>query len=267
MFSNSLDQLIFLKRILYGFLISRGLRFSLSNIKSVSLSLNDSLEILDWQFFSGNLNTIFVKLSISNIKSQKLKLKLLIKNHGNLNVCSLIDILNQTIFDWSKKYSVSDFYLCVSSELDIYLYKILWRWARKRHPRRTNVWVYNKYWRFFLGSWRFFSLNDLTGNIIFLRSHIISTSFSFRLPLSCNNFDLLNMFKFRKVCTKKFYHLFQGVARLLWYKQNGICFVCKKSFMSVTFNAIKIQRFNLVNKKFSNLIMLHNYCFLGCECI
>ena len=57
-------------------------------------------------------------------------------------------------------------------ELDVYLYRLLWKWAKRRHPRRNNTWIYSKYWKVFGGIWSFYVVNNLNGELTFLNSHV-----------------------------------------------------------------------------------------------
>lgn len=249
----------FIKGLLYKFLFARSFTFTFDATQS--LSFHKGVDILSWNFFYINYNKIFSRLSSFSIRLQKLKLKIIIKNCSNLNVGLLINKINQVIFDWSKNYNVSDFFLELASELDIYLHRILWRWARNRHPRRPNTWVYEKYWKEILGFWKFFTFNTVSGKIIFLRSHCSRTSANpIRLPISLVKFDLFNILKFRKIYNYKFFYLFHGVVRLLWKKQNGLCFVCNRSFIPLNFINIKVYQLAGTLDGFSRLILLHNYC-------
>lgn len=264
-FACSFDHLNFLKNLLYKFFSSRYLRISSNYIDS--FVQNRKIDILSWTFYYSNSNKIFSSLSLSSIRLQKLRLKSVIKVHSNSAVYLLIKTINHLVFDWSKNYCSSDFFWDVASELDVYLQKTLWRWARRRHPRRTNIWIYGKYWRKFIGGWRFFSMDSSTGGANFLRSHSLLNDRLFCLPISLNYFDLFNKFKFRKVYNKKFFKLFQGVTKLLWKKQNGLCFVCRRGFTNVNFLNIKVRYVDKHNSKFFNLVILHSSCCIYFMCI
>jgi RNA-directed DNA polymerase len=261
-FSGNLNHLIFIKGILFKFFSARDLRFTLNFMES--FSFKDGLNILSWRFLYSDLNQVISTLSFSVIKLHKLKLKNIIKNQSNSEVCSLIHILNGVIFQWSNSYNTSDFFANIAAELDIYLHKIIWRWARRRHPRRTKVWIYEKYWRKFLGSWRFFSVESLTGRVFFLRSHILSSNYVFHLPISLNKFDNYNMIKYEKFYNMRYYKLFHGLSRLLWKKQNGLCFICKRNFLPLSFSNVKVRQVKSFYNNVYIFVMLHSSCVFSC---
>src|SRR5699024_11454410 len=57
----------------------------------------------------------------------------------------LIMKLNQQIRGWTNYHQS----VCASeafSYLDYQLYELLWRWAKRRHPKKGQWWVSTKYW-------------------------------------------------------------------------------------------------------------------------
>lgn len=204
-------------------------------------------------FFCGDVSN-------NSIRRHKSKLKLVIKNFGNRPVFNFINIINKLIVSWCLENSSLDSSWDVWGELDIYLYKLLWKWSRRRHPRRPKTWIYRKYWKFVGGSWRFFSVNPLNGNVYFLRSHSRFNLFIYRLPASLNTYYLYNDSKVIKLQFKMFLNLFKGLFRLLWINQRGVCFCCKRSFNFFNYSNFKVSKISKSNNRIVNLVLLHNFC-------
>jgi RNA-directed DNA polymerase len=217
-------------------------------------------EMLGWKFLFVEKNFYVGKISRNNIRQHKLRLKSIIKDYSSSDTFLLLNLINRILFEWSFFYSCSDFSWDIWSELDVYLDKLLWKWARRRHPRRPNTWIYLKYWKPFFGSWKFFALDVSTSRVIFLRSHCLSYNLVYRLPLSIHVYDLLNLKKIQMVFFKKFLNLFQGIFRVLWKRQKGLCFSCKKSFVFINFNNVKVCKISFNNNYLYSLALLHVSC-------
>lgn len=92
---------------------------------------------------------VLVYLSNSVKIHHKSKLKLLVKDSYNSSIFSLIDLLNKEVDSFVDCFSFLPTYVFLSKELDCYLYKLLWKLMKRRHPRRSRTWVFSKFWKFF----------------------------------------------------------------------------------------------------------------------
>lgn len=255
-----------MKFLFFNFLSSRGVILQQQNDNSIShlkYSLDD-VKILNWNFSSFSSRFFLSNVSFLQIKNYKRKLKLIIKSYVNLHPKLLIKLLNNEIIIFNFKYNFSDDFPELASELDVYLFKLLWKWSRRRHPRRSNSWIYFKYWKFIGQSWKFFCLDNLEANPYFLKSHFIFKSSYYHLPSCLNIFDLFNESKFNKVWFKRVRKFFKGFYRVLFDNQQGLCFNCKKVFDYGSFSDLKIVdlsffRFKTRNK-LSAFVLVHKYC-------
>lgn len=246
---------------LYRFLSLRGLYLKENSIEFFITSPFEGFSSLGWFFKNFNNSKFLVQVDNANINIQKLRLKLAVKNFNNLSALKLIEYLNILISNWSNSYSLTDFFFDISNELDVYLNKLLWKWARRRHPRRTNVWIYAKYWKYFMGKWKFFAFDISTSETNFLRSHFMNIKNTFVLPYSFSSFDYLESRKIEKFFYLKYSQNTSGVFRSLWIKQKGMCFVCRKPFIFLNSSNLKIYSFKFKTKFFKYLILAHTYCF------
>lgn len=57
----------------------------------------------------------------------------------------LIDILNPIITGWTN-YHQSVVSKKIFSILDNTVWNMLWRWAKRRHPKKPRSWIVSRYW-------------------------------------------------------------------------------------------------------------------------
>ncbi len=220
---------------------------------------------MNWSFFYNNY--LFLgKPSLGFINYQKNSLKLLVKNSGNANLFSIVKNINSQIDYWISNCNFLDFYWDLSNEMDLFLYKILWSWAKKRHPRRSNTWIYSKYWKYLFGRWRFLIRDIIKGNVFLVKSHLFYKSHIFRIPNSISIFDINDKGKISDVWFKKIRKNFKGICAVLYNNQKGICLVCNRLIFLNSANEFKILRlsdkFRSRDVPLSNLTLVHNYCVL-----
>ncbi len=86
-----------------------------------------------------------IKPSDKSIRNHKEQLSEIVRRHKGAPQTALIARLNPMIRGWSNYYRT-----VVSKEtyssMDNYLWKLLWRWAKRRHPNKTGKWIASKYW-------------------------------------------------------------------------------------------------------------------------
>lgn len=95
-----------------------------------------------------------IKPSETAIKRVYGQMRDIIDQHGTAPQVALIKKLNPIIKGWANYYSTVCSTDCYS-DLDSLLYSKLQWWARRRHPRKTQGWVAQKYWHTQEGKWDF----------------------------------------------------------------------------------------------------------------
>lgn len=131
------------KAIIRDLLQTRGLE--LSEEKTVITHINDGFDMLGWTFrkFKGKL---IVKPPKKSLKALKSTLSETILRRGKAwKQEILIEKLNQQIRGWTNYHQS----VCAShafSHIDYILYGQLWRWAKRRHPRKSHGWIASNYW-------------------------------------------------------------------------------------------------------------------------
>lgn len=190
-----------------------------------------------------------------------MNLKSIVKNSKNVTLFQTLKIINVEINRWINIYSISDSWNALSSDLDLYLYKLFWRFVRRCHPRRSNSWIYSKYWKCFSGVWKFVIFDSINGKSCFLKLHFCYKKINYSIPSSLITFNLFNRRKLLFFLFKKFENNFIGSYRFLYIKQKGLCFFCHKPF---SFNNVKIVRRSSFIKKNTtsifDLFLLHSFC-------
>lgn len=217
---------------------------------------------MDWDFFF--FNNSFLGTSYNFVNYQKNSLRLLIKNSNNVNILSMIKRINLQIDSWICHISFLDFFWDLSNEMDVFLYKLLWSWVRRRHPRRANTWIYLKYWKYLFGKWRFFAKNTMDGNICIIKSHLLHVNHVFRMPNSINIFDSYNKFKINDIWFKKTRDNFKGLYFVLYSNQKGLCFLCKRLLFLNSVDGLSVLKLSddksLSSLFISNIVLVHKSC-------
>jgi hypothetical protein len=251
--------LFYFRFLFCEFLYLRGWNLFFPTNSFSLFSMNFS--VLDFTFIKLKDSIVYCLFSKDYMRTYKLRLKLLIKNYYfNFSNIYFLKQINKLIFYWSISYNYINCLFDVWSNLDVYLYKLLWYSVRRRHPRRPNTWIYSKYWRFFSGFYRFFFLNSITGGFCVLRSHFYLDIYLCRVPLSSSFYSFFDKKKITFFAFNRFKYSFLGLFKYFWFKQRGLCYICHRIFDSVDFNAIKIFNMNHMTNNLSSYSLVHSYC-------
>jgi len=87
-----------------------------------------------------------IKPSRKATENHKEKLRNVVKSHRALTQTALIARLNPIIRGWCNYYRtvVSKE---VFGEMDVFLWELTRKWAKRRHPRKSQGWIARKYWK------------------------------------------------------------------------------------------------------------------------
>jgi len=125
-----------------GFLRERGL--VLSEEKTRIVHIDEGFDFLGWNFrkYDGKM---LIKPSRKNVKAFYGKVAQEIKVSLSLPTAALIGKLNPVLRGWAR-YHEGVVAKETFSKLDQLIYWRLMRWGKRRHPRKTQAWVYLRYW-------------------------------------------------------------------------------------------------------------------------
>ncbi|MCM1988046.1 group II intron reverse transcriptase/maturase [Methanococcoides seepicolus] len=128
--------------LIKNFLTDKGLE--LSDEKTLITHVDDGFDFLGWNFrkYKG---TLLIKPSKKSIQKVTEKISNAIKDGKTLTQEVLIDTLNPIITGWSN------YHQGVSAKetfnlIDFKIWNMLWKWAKRRHPKKSRTWIAHKYW-------------------------------------------------------------------------------------------------------------------------
>ncbi len=116
----------------------------LSEEKTKITHINDGFDFLSQNTRKYKNGKLLQKPSDKAIKSIKLKLKKTVSQNLGASAIVLICQLNSVLRGWSNyhKHIVSKE---VFTEIDYYLWRLLGRWCKRRHPNKSWKWITAKY--------------------------------------------------------------------------------------------------------------------------
>lgn len=158
------EQLEFLKNLIFLFFNKNG--FLLTKNKIQLIQLTGGFELGGWAFGRSKNSYFFSQISQSALSAYKNKIKQFIKKSKSVSLPIFISKLSQKILDWKQHYFLSNRFIKMSSQLDKYLFRILLKWARKRHGKKNCTWIFHNYWRCVNGK-NVFSTRDIQSKRIY----------------------------------------------------------------------------------------------------
>ena len=217
------------KPLVERFFRERGLE--LSPEKTVITHIEDGFDFLGQNIRKYN-GKLLIKPSLKSILMLLRKIRNIVKANLQAKAENLIRLLNPIIRGWVQyhRHVVSK---AVFSAIDHFIFKILWRWARRRHRNKSAHWVKDKYFRSHRGrNWIFFGEGDknskreawlYTAARTSIRRHV-------KIRGEANPYDSDWEMYFEERLGVKMKDNLSGRRKLLylWKEQNGICPVCNQ---------------------------------------
>lgn len=130
-----------------SFLSQRGL--SVNETKTSIKHRSESFNFLGFTtklFISSNRRSLITKPDKKRVHRYISYIKSIISTKKQISTDDLITQLNPIIRGWTNYYTfVSS--KKIFSYVDYRLFKLLWRWCKRRHPKKSSQWVMDKYFR------------------------------------------------------------------------------------------------------------------------
>jgi RNA-directed DNA polymerase len=135
-----------IKPLLTGFLEERGLE--LSEEKTKITHINEGFDFLGQnirKYPAGmNRRKLLIKPAKDNVKTFLKNIRNKIRNSGSMTQADLIRTLNPIIRGWVN-YHKTVVSKATFSKIDHEIWCALWRWAKRKHQKKGNKWVFRKY--------------------------------------------------------------------------------------------------------------------------
>jgi RNA-directed DNA polymerase len=124
------------------FLKERGLE--LSHEKTQITHVEQGFDFLGQNVRRYRCGKVLTKPSARNVKTFLTKIRETIKNSGSQTVGEMIRRLNQQIKGWTMyhRYAASK---RTFSDVDDQIFRMVWRWCRRRHSNKSRKWIKKKY--------------------------------------------------------------------------------------------------------------------------
>jgi len=217
--ANSKETALEIKELIRDFLKDRGLE--LSEEKTLITHIDDGFDFLGWNFrkYKGKL---LIKPSDKSIDNISKKISDIVKKGNSWTQEALIKKLNPIITGWSN-YHQTVVAKKVFSKLDNRVWNILWKWAKRRHPKKSKGWIARKYWHSD-GNRKWIFSTETTKLKLFSSTGIVRQPY---LKLDVNPF--LNPEYFEKRKYRQGVRKLAGKFKEIWKIQKGKCYFCEQS--------------------------------------
>ena len=129
--------------IVNAFLETRGLR--LSETKTKITHVSDGFDFLGWNFRKYRNGKLIIKPAKKSVKKFKDGISQVFQLLRTATQEQLIKGLNQRITGWSN-YHMSVSAKQTYNKIDYYVSWKLWKWAKRRHPKKDRDWIKKRYW-------------------------------------------------------------------------------------------------------------------------
>jgi len=212
---------------------------------------------------------LLIKPSAANYSACVEKIRTIIKSHATATQATLIKKLNPVIQGWANFHrhvvAARKF-----NHLDRDIWRALWRWAKRRHPNKSQTWVRKRYFHVIGGrTWVFAcESEDRTGSekrwIELRRASDTKIKRHIVIRADANPFDPEWETYFEDRIGTKMKGNLAGRKRLLslWLAQEGKCPVCGETITKDSGWHIHhlIRRVDGGSNLRENLVMVHPNC-------
>ena len=129
------------KPLVERFMAERGLE--LSPEKTLVTHIAGGFDFLGWNFRKYN-GKMLVKPSRKNLQEFLNEVRKVVKTHKQVSAGNLILLLRPKIRGWAEYHRPVDAKRAFGY-VDHAIFEVLWRWCKRRHPKKSRRWVVEKY--------------------------------------------------------------------------------------------------------------------------
>jgi len=254
------------------FLSVRGV--ALSREKTQTVHIHQGFDFLGWNFRKYVPKSpyrkakLLIKPSKKNVTAFYRKVGEIIKNSGALTQDALIGQLNPVLRGWAQYHSpvVAK---QTFSKLDSLIFWRLWRWAKRRHSKKSADWIRKKYFRSIGGqNWVFaYPYKNGKGERQFRRLYGLAETAIVRhkrLPGEYQPYDAAHELKWEALRVQRMQHKlrYRGQILSIFRRQKGLCALCGHAISKETgwHDHHVIRRVDGGPDTLSNRVLLHPNC-------
>lgn len=254
------------------FLSVRGVE--LSREKTQITHIHQGFDFLGWNFRKYvpkspyRKDKLLIKPSKKNVSAFYRKVREIIKGSGTLTQEALIGQLNPVLRGWAH-YHVPVVAKATFSALDHLIHWRLWRWAKRRHPRKSAAWIRKKYFHSINGrNWVFvFPYINSKAEVKYRRLYALADTTIVRhkrLPGDYQPYDAAQELKWEKLRVQRMQHKlrYRGQILGLFRRQQGKCALCGHAISKETgwHDHHVVRRVDGGPDTLSNRVLLHPNC-------
>ena len=225
------------KPLVEHFMSARGLE--LSPEKTVITHIEDGFDFLGHHVRRHGTKTLITP-SRKNVAALLDKVRAILKDHQQASAGDVIWRLNPFIRGWAL-YHRHQASKATFNRVDHIIFTWLWRWAKRRHPRKPAEWIRKKYFRTQQGrQWVFFGQTTHTTQepcaVWLFAAMSVPITRHIKVRAEANPYDPAWEVYFEERLGIKLAQSFTGRRRLLhlWQEQNGLCPVCRQKITTLT---------------------------------
>src|SRR5499433_1765186 len=254
-----------IKPLVIQFLSERGLE--LSPTKTHLTSIEDGFDFLG-QHLRKYAGKLIIKPARKNVKTFLGHVREVVKAHKQTTAGNLIAQLNPMIRGWANyhRHVVSK---ATFNKVDTGIFKCLWSWATRRHPKKPGRWIAQKYFPTRHGRrWTF--VGTCVGHrgppqeLTLCRAGDVPIQRHVKITGTANPYDPQWEVYFEERLGVKMTHALKGRRQLLylWKQQDGLCPLCHQKMTRLTgwHNHHTIWRTYGGSDTADNRVLLHPNC-------
>ncbi len=256
------------KPFIEAFMKERGL--SLSQEKTVITHIEDGFDFLGQHVRKYKSGSVLTTPAKKNVKTFLKKVRGIIEKNKDSSAGQVIVKLNPVIRGWANYHRFGASSQTFNS-VDSAIFKKLWWWARRRHPRKSATWVKRKYFTT-EGTYNWVFTGEVKGEegntkLVHLR-RACDVKIQRHTPIqgTANPFDPAWETYFEKRLDVKTERNLAGKRRLLhlWKEQQGLCPICDQKITKITgwHSHHVIWRSKGGTNRTENLVLLHPNCHM-----
>lgn len=257
------------KPMIQSFLEERGLELSLT--KTHTTSIYDGFDFLGQNIRKYKMRNgeqkLLIKPSKTSIKTFLANIRKIIRSAKSMSQRELIQILNPKIRGWTyyHRHVVSSE---IFSAIDKEIWKALWRWCVRRHPKKGKRWIKSKYFhRAEQRDWIFRSIVKEQGVTVIetiSSSSSVSIIRHIKIRRQAIPFDSTYEMYFQQRTSEKWKNNKSGRVKVmaLWKRQKGICPICLEKVTKLSNWVVYWHKNKLEggSDNINNLSLLHPSC-------